>query len=81
MSEHDIEEPRCSIRRCIHFQGVKQPNDDEETEIVYCTAFPDGIPNEIAYGSNLHLKPVEGDHGIQFVRNENAPRDPDDDTP
>jgi len=31
-----------------------------------CKAFPKRIPQEILDGKNLHLKPVEGDHGIQF---------------
>jgi hypothetical protein len=38
-----------------------------------CAAFPSGsgIPHDIAYGDNLHLEPVEGDHGIQFEKDEN----------
>lgn len=31
-----------------------------------CIAFPDGIPVEILNGSNRHVSPVGGDHGIQF---------------
>ncbi len=38
----------------------------ELDERLFCDAFPDGIPEEIAYGDNLHLKPVKGDHGLQF---------------
>jgi len=63
-----IQEPRCYERRCKHFIGVKQDRENEETERVVCSAFPDGIPSEIAYGKNLHLKPVEGDNGIQFEK-------------
>ena len=64
-----MEEPRCSQRNCKHFQGVKYlVEDDESSEVVYCAAFPDGIPDDIAYGGNKHLSPVEGDHGIQFER-------------
>jgi len=33
-----------------------------------CAAFPDGIPNEIAYGKNKHAKPFPGDHGIQYEK-------------
>jgi hypothetical protein len=29
------------------------------TEVNYCDAFPDGIPDEIAYGRNKHLKPLK----------------------
>ena len=33
--------------------GVKNDG-DEQTERNYCKAFPDGIPEEIAYGNNKH---------------------------
>ncbi|MDD5053428.1 MAG: hypothetical protein PHO27_11905 [Sulfuricurvum sp.] len=49
-------EPKCYTRECKHFTGVKQDNEDEATERVICEAFPDGIPDEIAYGDNLHSK-------------------------
>jgi hypothetical protein len=31
-----------------------------------CAAFPNGIPEEIAYGPNLHIAPYPGDNGIQY---------------
>jgi len=58
----------CSIRKCRHLGFVKSDGVDERTERPTCTAFPDGIPYEIAYGSNLHLKPFPGDHGIQYEK-------------
>ena len=61
-----LEEPKCSMRDCRWFLGVKQDDESEETERVVCEAFPDGIPAEIAYGDNPHLKPYPGDNGIQF---------------
>jgi hypothetical protein len=51
-----IAEPKCSKRECVHLIGVKQDDEDERTERNYCLAFPDGIPDEIAYGDNLHLQ-------------------------
>ena len=33
-----------------------------------CAAFPYGVPEEIAYGKNLHVKPYKGDKGKQFVQ-------------
>lgn len=57
-----LKEPNCSIRKCKHFQGTT-PEPDERPR---CAAFPNGIPDSIAYGDNLHLKPVRGDGGIQF---------------
>jgi hypothetical protein len=56
-------EPRCSERRCKHLIGIVQPDGDEMKEVVICNAFPDGkhpIPNDIAYGIDLHLQPHEG---------------------
>jgi len=61
-----IEEPKCFTRKCKHFVGVDQPDGTELTERVVCKAFPEGIPDEIAYGENLHLKPFPGDGGIRF---------------
>lgn len=63
-----LNEPRCYSRKCIHFQGMKQPDGTEETEVVICSAFPDGIPHEIAYGDNLHIEPYPGDGGIRYEK-------------
>ena len=48
--------PRCFERECVHFKGVLQPDGTEMTEVNYCRAFPNGIPDDIAYGENLHLE-------------------------
>lgn len=63
-----IIEPNCYKRRCKNFIGVSQSDGTEQTERVVCKAFPDGIPDEIAYGDNKHLKPYPGDNGIQFEK-------------
>ena len=52
--------PKCFERNCKHFLGVRQPDGTEQTEFVYCLAFPDGIPKEIAYGENNHLEKFPG---------------------
>lgn len=52
-----LSEPTCFTRNCKHFLGVKQDNEDELTERVYCEAFLDKIPDEIAYGENEHNEP------------------------
>jgi|TARA_B100000315_G_C14020799_1_gene338715 hypothetical protein len=52
-----LSEPTCWTRKCKHFMGVgggKEPD-----QYVFCKAFPDGIPNKIAYGDNLHLEPLK----------------------
>jgi hypothetical protein len=61
-----LAEPNCSKRKCKHFNGIKSEEGDESSERPFCAAFPDGIPAEIAYGTNLHTISHPGDHGIQF---------------
>jgi hypothetical protein len=55
-----MQEPNCSKRNCVHFLGARQPDGTEESEYLYCLAFPDGIPREIAHGDNKHLSPLGG---------------------
>lgn len=52
---------RCFERNCVHLTGIDQPNhpeakrlEDEEGQVWVCPAFPRGIPEDIAYGDNLH---------------------------
>lgn len=58
-------EPKCFTRRCKHLQDIKG-SEEEMNEIAFCKAFPDGIPNDIAYGDNKHIRKYPGDHGIQY---------------
>ncbi len=51
-------EPTCFTRKCKFFIGVIQLDETERTETNNCTAFLDHIPREIAYGNNLHSKPL-----------------------
>jgi len=64
-----IMEPECHKRKCGHFIGVK--NDGSElTEHVYCKAFPNQIPDKIAYGKNKHLTILpEQKNNIVFENN------------
>ena len=67
---HNIIKPNCFERKCKHFLGVYQP--DEESEVgqrVNCKAFPVGIPFDIAYGDNKHLVKYPGqDNDIIYER-------------
>lgn len=64
-----LAEPTCWTRKCKHYQGVIQPDGTELTETNSCKAFPKGIPSEIAYGNNLHLKPIKNQkNGIVFEK-------------
>jgi len=68
-----LAELKCSERRCGHLLGVIQPDGTEATEKPYCTAFLDGIPDEIAYGNNKHLKPYPGQRNeIVYKENKDA---------
>jgi hypothetical protein len=49
-------DPTCWTRECKYYLGIIQPDGTEATEVNNCKAFPDGIPNEIAYGNNKHLE-------------------------
>ena len=57
--------PKCfsDKRKCIHFLGVKQVDGTEESEILVCKAFPDGIPNDIAFGDDSHKEAKKGQKG------------------
>lgn len=63
-----LDPPKCYIRQCKHLGGVKYLGQDlgEETEVIFCDAFPEGIPEDIAYGGNKHKKPTP-DQGNDIV--------------
>ena len=67
-----LAEPNCHKRKCRHFQGVRWLGDEETSEVVYCDAFPEGIPGEIAYGDETHLTAYDGDHGLRYEKEDSA---------
>lgn len=60
-----MKRPRCEERACRHYTGPDKVNGVLRP---CCEAFPRGIPQEIAYGNDLHVAPVAGDRGIQFEK-------------
>lgn len=48
---------------CIHLTGKG----------LRCSAFPEGIPDEIIDGAVKHLEAYEGDHGFQFQQDPEKP--------
>ncbi len=55
----DFEESNCSKRRCVNYIGMRElMNGDESASKNICVAFMFGIPDNIAYGDELHLKPI-----------------------
>jgi len=50
--------PNCYKRKCRHYLGIRWFGNTEASENNYCEAFPGGIPAEIAYGENKHLRPL-----------------------
>lgn len=50
---------------CKHYEP-KNSKPVKEGQI--CTAFSNGIPDEIWLGKNDHKNPYKGDHGIQFEK-------------
>jgi len=50
-----IEPPNCFKRSCKHYTGVWSESDEEFDEVAACKAYPEGIPDDIAYGDDRHL--------------------------
>jgi hypothetical protein len=57
-------------RKCKYFLGIKNDSKpfDESKERYYCKAFPNEIPDKIAFEDNKHTKPYPGDHGIRYEK-------------
>lgn len=58
----------CYIRGCRWLLGViiLDPDVEESNLIDFCLAFPEGIPDDIAYGDDKHESVRKGQVG-QFV--------------
>ena len=57
-----IQEPKCSKRHCTWFSGAIKVSDNP-VPVNVCRAFPNGIPDDIAYGGNKHSEVIEGQEG------------------
>lgn len=58
-----ISEPNCYKRGCKWYIGIYQPDNTEAVEVHHCLAFPEGIPEDIAFGDNKHETVQEGQVG------------------
>lgn len=67
-----ILKPNCFSRNCKWYVGVYQSDGTEMTEVNHCMAFPEGIPDEIAYGNNKHSKLYPGQVGKFLFKKEAA---------
>lgn len=63
----------CST--CKHYKGWKPipllHDSDTIGAVNVCDAFPDGIPDDIVMGKNLHREIVDGDRGIRYEEGDN----------
>jgi|APSaa5957512535_1039671.scaffolds.fasta_scaffold30329_4 hypothetical protein len=56
----ELVESNCLKRDCTYYSGAKEFIEGDPTSANhFCMAFPKGIPEEISYGENLHLKPLK----------------------
>uniref|UniRef100_A0A6M3LGD2 Uncharacterized protein n=1 Tax=viral metagenome TaxID=1070528 RepID=A0A6M3LGD2_9ZZZZ len=61
-------EPKCFNRQCSNFLGVIEVVNERDQKVI-CKAFLGGIPLSIAYGDDLHLKPIIGqDNNIVYEK-------------
>lgn len=67
-----IPTPNCYLRKCKHYIGVDQPDGTESTERVVCSAYPEGIPLDIAQGDDPH-------YDVRADQNNNIIYEPDTD--
>jgi len=70
----DDKEHNCIKRECVNYIG-EFGNVTETWSKHFCKAFLSGIPDEIAYGNNLHLKPLknQGNKIVYRKRGEGEP--------
>ena len=58
-----LAEPNCYIRNCRHYWGHTRLFGTDESLVQVCAAYPNGIPDDIAYGPNEHSEVQEGQFG------------------
>ncbi len=58
-----INVPKCSERKCTNYIGMRELVEGDESSHKYiCVAFIFEIPDEIAYGDELHVNPLWKQH-------------------
>ena len=70
-----LAEPRCFTRRCRWYEGVRwlDATLGEASETNVCPAFPEGIPDTIAYGDDPHLTVHPLQVGLSVFREKETP--------
>jgi len=58
--------PNCFKRKCKHYLGVVLPDSDGSPIRYFCKAYPNKIPDEIAFGNDLHLTKRKDQEG-EFI--------------
>lgn len=56
-----LPQSKCNIRNCKYYRGTRLLDlSNPSTEVHYCSVFREGVPEDISYGDNEHLTPMEG---------------------
>src|SRR5262245_45530973 len=64
-------EAQCGA--CQRYRSPMSPENTLGLAGPFCAAFPGGIPDDIWHNRVDHRKPVDGDHGLQWISREGAP--------
>ena len=77
----DMQAPRCFERQCKHFRGVTEIVDakgvggGELAQVPWCSAFPSGIPDRIAFGDDPHVERAADQFGDAIFEEGPAPEE------
>ncbi len=67
-----------TVRTSQCFGCVHLATDKERKSAYECKAFPEGIPQKVLSNELDHSKPIEGDNGVQYERDDSKFSEPAD---